>query len=214
MKCIRNLSIQQLIKLSQRYDLKPKYKNPRKRVSALRRCLRDYWRINPIGECSICWEQIRPNELFVTPCAHLFCNKCLLPHIRQCEKCPICRSDCSYTHLLKKMILFPELLAFLKSLIAVPHVEEEEQPVEEQQQQLVEEEEPHIYNVSVYIIIERGIDTVHVFLTAFVAYYFYLFIIKGIKTIWLCMNIATIFYIVYYMLSLHSHSGIYQRQAT
>jgi len=214
MKCIRNLSIQQLIKLSQRYDLKPKYKNPRKRVSALRRCLRNYWRINPIGECSICWEEIRPNELFVTPCAHLFCNKCLLPHIRQCEQCPICRADCSYTYLLKKMILFPELLTFLKSLITVPHIVEEEELIEEQQ--LVVEEEPQINNVNIniYIIIQRGVDTVHVFLTAFVAYYFYLFIIKGIKTIWLCMNIATIFYIVYYMLSLHSYSGIYQRQAT
>lgn len=210
MKCIRNLSIQQLIKLSQRYDLKPKYKNPRKRVSALRRCLRNYWRINPIGECSICWEEIRPNELFVTPCAHLFCNKCLLPHIRQCEQCPICRADCSYTYLLKKMILFPELLAFLKSLIAVPRVEEEELIEDE----LVVEEDPQIYNVSIYIIIQRGVDTVHVFLTAFVAYYFYLLIIRGLKTIWLCMNIATIFYIVYYMLSLHSYSGIYQRQAT
>ena len=214
MKCIRNLSIQQLIKLSQRYDLKPKYKNPRKRVSALRRRLRDYWRINPIGECSICWEEIRPNELFVTPCAHLFCNKCLLPHIRQCEQCPICRADCSYTYLLKKMILFPELLTFLKSLITVPHIVEEEELIEEQQ--LVVEEEPQINNVNIniYIIIQRSVDTVHVFLTAFVAYYFYLFIIKGIKTIWLCMNIATIFYIVYYMLSLHSYSGIYQRQAT
>jgi hypothetical protein len=80
----------------------------------------------------------------------------------------------------------------------------------------VVEEEPQINNVNIniYIIIQRSVDTVHVFLTAFVAYYFYLFIIKGIKTIWLCMNIATIFYIVYYMLSLHSYSGIYQRQAT
>ena len=206
MKCIRNLSISQLLKLSQRFDLNPQYKNPRKRKIALRRCLREYWKNHSIGECSICWEQIEPNKLCVTPCAHLFCNECLLPYVRQTEKCPLCRATCSYTNLLNKIIKIPEVIAFLKNLVEISQREltEEEEPIEE----FVEEpiEESHIiYHINIYLIAQRGLDNIYtcmtVFAAMFIAYYYYLFLTRGLDRFVWCMNGAIMFGFIYYMMS-------------
>ena len=203
MKCIRNLSISQLLKLSQRFNLNPQYKNPRKRKAALRRCLREHWKNHSIGECSICWEQIEPNRLCVTPCAHLFCNECLLPYVRQTEKCPLCRATCSYTTLLNKIIKIPELIAFLKNL-----VEMSQRELTEEQEEFVEEpiEESHmIYHINIYIIVQRGVDNIYTFMTVFfamfIAYYYYLFLRRGLYTFCLCMNVAIMIGFIYYMIS-------------
>jgi len=199
MKCLKNLSILQLVKLSQRFGLKPQYKNPRKRKAALVRSLRDYWRTNPIGECSICWENIQPNKLCVTPCAHLFCVECLIPYIRQSEKCPLCRAECSYASLINRMFRVPELVSFLKSIINVHRREEwAEEHVEEQEQ----EESLVVYHI---VIIQRSVDTVcsflYVFFTVFLAYYFFLLIRKGLQIAIVYMNFMIMSYSVYYMLT-------------
>ena len=205
MKCIRNLSISQLLKLSQRFNLNPQYKNPRKRKTALRRCLRAYWRDHPIEECSICWEKIQPNKLCVTPCAHLFCNECLIPYVRQTEKCPLCRAECSYVHLLNKMFKKPELIAFLQTLMNVPQTEES---LEESLEESIEESiEDNIitYHINIYISIQKTLETMWlvmvIFLVIFIAYYCYLFIRKGLNIFCLSINFATIFCIICYMLS-------------
>lgn len=197
MKCLKNLSISQLVKLSQRYQLKPQYKHPRKRGAALRRCLRHYWKTHPIEDCAICWEPIQPKHLCITPCAHLFCNKCLLPYVRQTEKCPLCRAHCSYTYLLNKMFKIPEIVAYLKSLLQAHTPPVEEDPLEDR--------EPVIYHINVYIIIQRGLDGLSsclaMFVAVFFAYYCFLFIRKGLHTFCLYMNYVTIGYLVYYLLS-------------
>jgi hypothetical protein len=198
MKCLKNLSISQLVKLSQRYQLKPQYKNPRKRGAALRRCLRNYWKTHPIEDCAICWEPIQPKHLCITPCAHLFCNKCLLPYVRQSEKCPLCRAACPYTYLLNKIYKIPEIVAYLKSLLQAHAPTVEDEPVEEEQM---------IYHINVYIIIQRGVEDIRAFFTVFLAiffvYYYYLLIVKsGLQFIYLCMNLFTIGYLVYYLLHL------------
>jgi hypothetical protein len=207
MKCLKNMSISQLLKLSQRYDLNPQYKNPRRRKAALIRCLREYWKINPIGECSICWEQIQSKELCVTPCAHLFCAKCLIPYVRESEKCPLCRAECSYEYIINKTFHIPDLAKFLKSLINVQRREEwaeEEEGTDTQ----VEETDTRtiIYHVNIYIIIQRNLETLNSFLAMFVAvffaYYYYLFFLRqGIRIIYLCINVFSIFCFIYYMLT-------------
>ena len=214
MKCLNNLSISQLIKLSQRFGLKPQYKNPQKRAAALRRCLRAFWRNNPIGECSICWEQIRPKSLCVTPCAHLFCNTCLLPYIRETEKCPLCRAECSYTHLIHKMLKIPEIVALLKRLVNIPRreewaeeqVAEEEQVAQEEEISVGEETRAVIYHINIYIIIQNNLEKIYslaaICIATFFAYYYYLqFIKRGVQVFYLCINIFTIFFVIYYALT-------------
>ena len=209
MKCLKNLSIIQLVKLSQRFDLNPQYKNPRKRKAALIRSLRDYWKTNSIGECSICWEEIEPKKLCVTPCAHLFCFECLIPYVRQSEKCPLCRAQCPYADILSKLFHNPELSIVLKRLI---NVSRQEEWTEEEEEEEVEEEEPIedtrtvIYHVNIYIIIQKNYERLHSFVTIFAAvffsyYYYLLFLRKGLQVFNLCINVITIFWVIYYALS-------------
>ena len=209
MKCLKNLSIIQLVKLSQRFDLNPQYKNPRKRKAALIRSLRDYWKTNSIGECSICWEEIEPKKLCVTPCAHLFCFECLIPYVRQSEKCPLCRAECPYADILSKLFRIPGLAIVLKRLI---NVSRQEEWTEEEEEEEVEEEEPIeetqtvIYHVNIYIIMQKNYERLHSFVTVFVAvffsyYYYLLFLRKGLQLFNLCINVITIFWVIYYALS-------------
>lgn len=211
MKCLKNLSVLQLVKMTQRFDLNPQYKNPRKRKAALIRSLCNYWKTNSIGECSICWEQIQPNKLCVTPCAHLFCLECLIPYIRHSEICPLCRSECSYTYIINRLFRKPEFARFLKRLINVSRQEE-----------WTEEEDPVIYHVNIYIIMQNNLEFLYSFVTIFFAYYLLFTPIlnqysqmnglvtlcvfnekrcKGLQVFNLYINIITIFWVIYYTLS-------------
>ena len=205
MKCLKNLSIIQLVKLSQRFDLNPQYKNPRKRKAALIRSLRDYWKTNSIGECSICWEEIEPKTLCVTPCAHLFCFECLFPYVRQSEKCPLCRAQCPYADILSKLFHNPELSIVLKRLINVSRQEEWTEE-EEEEEEPIEDTRTVIYHVNIYIIIQKNYERLHSFVTIFAAvffsyYYYLLFLRKGLQVFNLCINVITIFWVIYYALS-------------
>ena len=216
MKYLKNLSISQLIQLSQRFDLNPTYKNPQKRAAALRRCLHAHWKDHPIGECSICWEEIPPNKLFVTPCAHLFCVECLLPYVRQSELCPLCRGECSYVYFTQKLFQSPELVVLLKQCLPQIQEEEEEQEQQEQQEQhehpendqeqTAEETRVAIYHVNIYIILQRSIEKIHsltsIYIATFFAYYYYLhFLRRGVNAFYIIINMLTIYYVIYYGLS-------------
>ena len=177
MKCLKNLSIIQLVKL---------------------------------GECSICWEEIEPKKLCVTPCAHIFCFDCLIPYIRQSEKCPLCRAECSYAHILSKLFRIPELAIVLKRLINVSRQEEwieevEEEEIEEEEES-IEDDRTIIYHVNIYIIMQKNLENLHSFVTIFVAvffsyYYYLLFLRKGLQLFNLCINVISIFWVIYYALS-------------
>ena len=42
--------------------------------------------------CTICYEALNVNANFVsTPCKHLFCFKCMVQHLRNDNRCPMCR---------------------------------------------------------------------------------------------------------------------------
>lgn len=42
--------------------------------------------------CSICWEEIRDQQLSSLPCTHVFCTECIKSAIRSRKKCPICNA--------------------------------------------------------------------------------------------------------------------------
>jgi hypothetical protein len=43
--------------------------------------------------CPICMDAIPAGGVAVTPCAHVFCDGCLLPWVRSHGRCPMCRAD-------------------------------------------------------------------------------------------------------------------------
>ena len=94
---LNKLRMKQLLLLSQRFDIKVEYKNPQKRKRALLMYIKKYLEIQPI-ECPICLEQIKYHSIISTRCAHLFCDGCLLTHVKIKESCPICRMECSYLY--------------------------------------------------------------------------------------------------------------------
>jgi len=102
MNWLGTLSISQLMDLIQRYDLHPHYKNPQKRVKAMKEAIRTYWKTHK-EECAICLEPISFAHCSVTPCTHLFCDSCLIPHLSQKESCPLCRHPCSYIDILTQV---------------------------------------------------------------------------------------------------------------
>jgi len=100
---LNRLTTSQTLELVNRYGLKAQYKNPQKRRMALIRTLRTYWSRNPIEECAICLEQNSFDNMVITPCAHLFCDTCLLPYIRTKANCPMCRAYCSYIDIISQL---------------------------------------------------------------------------------------------------------------
>lgn len=94
---LNGLTTQQLLILSQRYDVNTVYINPQKRRAALLFQIKKYLEKQEM-ECAICLEAISYNTIISTPCVHLFCDSCLLRHIIITETCPICRLPCPYTY--------------------------------------------------------------------------------------------------------------------
>ena len=45
------------------------------------------------SSCNICLQTMKPNNLGITECGHLFCYSCLLKNMKYQKKCPRCRSD-------------------------------------------------------------------------------------------------------------------------
>jgi hypothetical protein len=102
---------------------------------------------------------------------------------------------------LNKIIKIPEVIAFLKNLVEISQrelteEEEEEEPIEESQ---------IIYYINIYVIVQRGLDNIYtcmtVFAAMFIAYYYYLFLTRGLDRFVWCMNGAIMFGFIYYMIS-------------
>ena len=100
---LNRLTTSHLLELVNRYGLKPKYRNPQKRRMALIRELRALWLQNPVEDCAICLEQNTFDHMVITPCAHLFCDTCLIPYIRTKELCPMCRAHCCYVSVISQL---------------------------------------------------------------------------------------------------------------
>jgi|UniRef100_A0A6C0DX19 hypothetical protein len=78
--------------------------------------IREYWEKNGIGDCPICLERIEATFLVITPCLHLFCDTCLLEHLKKNESCPICRQTCIYNDIIIKIIANGLNLQLIKNL--------------------------------------------------------------------------------------------------
>ena len=62
--------------------------------------LREFSDNNCQEECPICLSNISKSNLFITDCAHIFCNNCIIRHIIICsESCPMCRKVCTFEHI-------------------------------------------------------------------------------------------------------------------
>ena len=54
-------------------------------------------------ECPICFKNVTKTNLFITECAHIFCNNCIIRHIIICnESCPMCRKECTFEHIVRQ----------------------------------------------------------------------------------------------------------------
>jgi hypothetical protein len=102
-RCLNKIKMQQLLMIIQRYGLNPKYKNPQKRKKAIKKTLLRYWKYEKRESCSICFEDIRFDNMIITPCSHFFCDMCLFSHIKLSETCPICRSYCSHIYVVERI---------------------------------------------------------------------------------------------------------------
>lgn len=59
--------------------------------------LREFNDNNYQEECPICLSNVSIINLFITDCAHIFCNNCIIRHIIMCnEYCPMCRNKCTF----------------------------------------------------------------------------------------------------------------------
>ncbi len=100
---IYRLKIYHMVSFIERFKLKVQYNNPQRRYEVMSRVLTSYWKHNPLEECSICLEPGNFDIAVATPCGHVFCDACLIPHIRRKETCPNCREQCSYSSILSQI---------------------------------------------------------------------------------------------------------------
>lgn len=100
---LSRLKIYHMVSLIKRFGLNVDYNNPSHRHDRMTRALKKYWQKNPPEECTICLESVDFSKAVATPCGHIFCDTCLIPHIRRKESCPNCREHCSYTSILSQL---------------------------------------------------------------------------------------------------------------
>jgi rubrerythrin len=47
-------------------------------------------------ECPVCYEDIVPDKVYMTPCQHKFCSGCITHALKTKLSCPLCRENVSY----------------------------------------------------------------------------------------------------------------------
>lgn len=122
---LTRLKIDQIQKLVNRYQLEPiiyKFiltyihiphssinianilnKNLHKKREFMTTILLTYMEINGIGECPICFETNNFDIAVATPCVHIFCDICLLTHLKQDHRCPMCRESVEYLEIIRQV---------------------------------------------------------------------------------------------------------------
>ena len=100
---LSRLKVYHMVSFIKRFNLDVKYNNPQRRYDVMKRALKSYWKNNPLEECSVCLEPGNFDIAVATPCGHVFCDACLIPHIRRKETCPNCREQCTYLSILSQI---------------------------------------------------------------------------------------------------------------
>jgi rubrerythrin len=49
----------------------------------------------PVIECPVCYEDIVPDKVYMTPCQHKFCSGCIIHALKTKLSCPLCRENVS-----------------------------------------------------------------------------------------------------------------------
>jgi hypothetical protein len=96
---LRRLKIDQLQKLVERYELQPKCKKRK----IIQKALVKYMKTHGIGECPICFESNDYDIAVATPCAHIFCDDCLLRHLYKNNNCPMCREHTDFIYIIEQI---------------------------------------------------------------------------------------------------------------
>lgn len=115
---LSRLKVYHMVSFIQRFKLNVQYHNPQHRYDVMTRTLKSYWKNNPLEDCSICLESGNFDIAVATPCGHVFCDACLIPHIRRKETCPNCREQCTYLSILSQISI--HRLAKLRSVCTEP----------------------------------------------------------------------------------------------
>lgn len=53
-------------------------------------------------DCVICFEKIKNHV--ITKCNHLFCDTCLITHLKENNTCPLCREICDYENIINQIV--------------------------------------------------------------------------------------------------------------
>lgn len=102
---VNRLSTKQLLILTSRYGLDIQYKNPQKRKESLQRGLKRWWKKGiSDDECAICLDNISFETVIITPCAHMFCDRCIIANLSKSNCCPMCRAVVPYDYIFSQIM--------------------------------------------------------------------------------------------------------------
>lgn len=106
---LKKLKTTQLIQLTTMFDSSSsstsvnRNRNRKKNRNFYINRLRLYWSNHAFDNCPICLDRIPLQSIIVSPCCHLFCDTCLITHLRINETCPVCRTPCSYIDMISQI---------------------------------------------------------------------------------------------------------------
>jgi len=130
---LNRLKISQMQKLIDRYQLSIVHIMSFRKRNDMEKTLKKYMKTNGIGECPICFE---PNKYMIavaTPCAHIFCDKCLIEHLKKNHMCPMCRDSVDLTFIMDQLSIHRFLkinLTMKKEELREQHIEDNHIPVD------------------------------------------------------------------------------------
>ena len=103
---LNRLKISQLQKLIDRYQIRVVYISHYRKRNVMEKALTKYIKENGIGDCPICFE---PNQYMIavaTPCTHIFCDKCLIEHLKKNHMCPMCREPLDLLFIMNQISVY------------------------------------------------------------------------------------------------------------
>jgi hypothetical protein len=100
---LNRLKIGQIQGLVRKFNLSPKYTvKVRKRVVQTKTLIK-YLSKHRLQECPICFEKIKYINAIMTDCLHIFCYRCLLLHLKNNSRCPMCREYMQYEEIMRQI---------------------------------------------------------------------------------------------------------------
>ena len=163
---VKRLSMKQLILLTNRYCLETSYKNPQKRKESLQRGLKTFCKKGFVDECAICLDQISFETVIITPCAHMFCDICIISNLSKSTHCPMCRSILPYEYMFEQINCERICIVYSRANIGKLDVEDHVETIEEYHEMIRIQNYNACINVTVWIIRLLGLILIgHIWVT-------------------------------------------------